>query len=499
MEHITIPLSQAGFIERDGNFTFYSDVKEQLFRRRLIISEDLEETQRSVFEEVPDKDTANKLIRSYFDTYGSVFLFLDQASFEAEVQQSWASPENVSLAFCIHLLLVIAVGNSTIHSTLGRLPLAKITTWWHLIQAWQNITLRSNPCDIKILQTSCLISLMRQSYSLEASANWPSSGALVRNAMLAGLHRDPSSTGQQFSPDEVKIYQHLWYVILELDLQSSMDEGMQPTLVPGDWDMPLPKTPSADTETLEGSQNIPLPVSSLISTLPVRVEIAHFLNNAKSSTSYEEALILHQQLGSAAQSLLSPDFCHHPSHTTFMHGLATILCKRSLLALHIPFASLKVPSSAYAHNICTITALSLLDRLNPSSDQNKWPDTDPLTVMMRSSSSIFQTIALQAVLLICVQLESHMVDPQPWTLVTELKDRYGKTFERYLVIAEQRLLTQDFVGKAYMIPAMVLKHMRLATLGKSRDEIAVDDSVIAEEVAKKCFNIFRNRSGLPSG
>ncbi|KAE9567728.1 hypothetical protein CGMCC3_g16116 [Colletotrichum fructicola] len=497
LDHILIPLSQAGFIKPDGKFTSYSDLKDQLFRRRFLVSGDSEEAQRSIFDEIPDKEIAIKLVDRYFQTYGSIFRFFNQSNFRAEAEKHWESPESVSLTFCIHLLLVIAIGNASIQPTEDRLPLTRITTWWHLIQAWQSVALRSDPRDITTLQSSFLISLMRQCYGLEALASWPSSGALVRNAMMAGLHRDPSSTGHQLDPEELVMHKNLWYTILELDLQSSMDEGMQPTLTPDDWDMPLPMMVSDHLDNAGGSQAISA-VLVLISTLPVRLQIAHFLNNIKGSVDYNEAFILHEQLSPAAQLLLSSDSAHRSTSTAFTHGLPAALCARSLLALHIPFGSLRSPLYTFSHNISMSTAMSLMERLDPPQDKTGWPENDALVTLMRTSSSIFQTIAFQAILFICVQMESYFADPQSWTLVPELKERFAKILGRFIYIAEQRLPTQDFVGKAYMIPAMVLAHMRLANSGMSKDDMAANDAIIAEEVTTTCFSIFRNRPDLPS-
>ncbi|KAF6822091.1 hypothetical protein CMUS01_11229, partial [Colletotrichum musicola] len=111
----------------------------------------------------------------------------------------------------------------------GSLPHARVMAWWHLIQAWQSVALRSDPYGIATLQTCCLVIFMRHIYNLDATASLHSSNALVRNAMIAGLHRDPALTDYLPSPDDLKLRQHLWYTILELDLQSSMDDGIQPS------------------------------------------------------------------------------------------------------------------------------------------------------------------------------------------------------------------------------------------------------------------------------
>lgn len=322
---------------------------------------------------------------------------------------------------------------------------------------------------------------------------------LVRNAMMAGLHRDPYFLDQSFSKEQLDIRQNLWYTILELDLQSSMDQGMQPAVTCNDWDMPLPDDHNANDKVEGAASKAASPRGILVSTLTVRMRIAQFLNNIKCSTSYEEASRLHEELEALAHPLLSspPVQKDQPGHLGFSRGFPKCLCQRSLLALHLPFAILRRPSYAYSYNICMSTALSLLERIDPPAGQNYHNDYNGVVVLMRTSGNIFRTIALQAILFLCFQMEASLKNHQPWTLVTELRDRSIGIIERYLVIAEERLKTQDFVGKAFIVPAIALAHAKLSNSGMSNEDVAACGRIIAEEVTARCFSIFRNRPDIP--
>ncbi|KAK2051660.1 hypothetical protein LY76DRAFT_651122 [Colletotrichum caudatum] len=495
--HITSLTSKAGLALPSGEFKTYGEFRSQLSQRRTVILEDPPESQPSIFDEFPARETADRLVDRYFDTFGAVFLFLHQPTLRAQVEAFWEQSERVPLPECIQILLVIAIANATIGPDGDRLPYSKILSWWHLVLAWQNVALRSSPDDLLTLQTGCLVDLMRQAYSLDVKSGWPASGLLVRNAMMAGLHRDPALTGQRHAKEQERLRQELWYTILELDLQHSMDRAMQPAVGLDDWDMPLPNEFGSSHDADEGASKGASPRRILISTLAVRTRIALFLNNLKRSTDYAEASGLHEEFYAMANTLLNPP----PIRDTqcdlgFAHGLSTVLCQRSLLALHIPFAVLRSPSYAYSYNVCLSAAFSVLERIDPPSSPNQNRHHDGMVVLMRTSGSVFRTVALQAMLYLCLQAEASLKDRQPWTLATELRDRFIAVAERYVAIAERRLTTQDFAGKAFIVPAMSLAHAKLASSGMSPEDIAACDRVLADELTATCFSLFRSRPDL---
>ncbi|KAF6795313.1 C6 zinc finger domain-containing protein [Colletotrichum musicola] len=270
-----------------------------------------------------------------------------------------------------------------------------------------------------------------------------------------------------------------------------MDDGIQPSLRAEDWDIPLPKgdiDPKQQQHADVDPGDPSTPRNILISSLPGRVKIAHYLNGIKSSLRYDEALLLYAELKPQGG---------HARNESFAHGWSALLTNRSFFALHLPFALLNSPPFAFSHNLCVATAFSILNRLDPLGSQETWSDQDALVAMMRGSSAIFQMIAFPAVLFVCSLLEGNLGTHQPWTLVSELTDRLVSVIESFLFIAEKRLPSQEYVARAYLIPAMVLARARKAGSGMSREEIAAGDDAIAGELTARCFNVFRNRPDLP--
>ncbi|KAK1675454.1 hypothetical protein BDP55DRAFT_632138 [Colletotrichum godetiae] len=494
-QHIMSLMGQAGFSLPSGEFTTFNELKTRLYQRRTLFLGETQGPQLSIFEEFPPRSTTELLIERYFDTFGSVFALLQKPTFQDQALRFWEKPESVPIAICIQILLVIAIGNGTLDTTSGRLPDTKIEGWWHLILAWQSVALRSNPCDVSTLQACCLIDIMRQVYSLDSTATWSSSGMLARNAMVAGLHRDPSITGDRLFKGELETQQNLWYTILELDLQSSMTEGIVTTVGPDDWDMSLPAPPSRSNGIGEGAHlDASSPVGYLISTLRTRMRIANFLNDIRCSTKYEEASRLQETLEAVARPLLANS---SPDHGNFALCFSSILCQRSLLALHLPFGVQRSSSLAFSYTLCVSTAISILETIDPPKKLAKAHDMGGLVNMMRTSGSLFRTVALQSVLFLCYQVEASINDNKPWTLIAELRDRIIDIIDRYAVIAERRLATQDFVGKAFIIANMVSAKAKLVRMGHSGAEIDAASPAMAKDIAEVCFTIFRNRPDIP--
>ncbi|KXH59949.1 hypothetical protein CNYM01_09338 [Colletotrichum nymphaeae SA-01] len=493
-QHIMALMGRAGFSLPGGQFTTFNELKTSLYQRRTLFLGEAQGPQLSMFEEFPPRLTTDFLIRQYFDTFGSVFALLPKPIFQDQVLRFWEKPESVPISDCIQILLVIAIGNGTLDTNSGRLPDTKIEGWWHLILAWQGVALRSNPCDVSTLQACCLIDIMRQVYSLDSTATWSSSGMLARNAMVAGLHRDPSITGDRLTKDELETQQNLWYTILELDLQSSMNEGILTTIGPDDWDMSLPAPPKSNGMGEGSYLDASSPVGYLISTLRTRMRIANFLNDIRCSTKYEEASKLQEAFEAVARPLLANS---SPDRGNFALCFSTVICQRSLLALHLPFGVQRSSSLAFSYTLCVSTAISILESIDPPSKLAKGYDLGGLVNMMRTSGSLFRTVALQSVLFLCYQMEASISDNKPWTLIAELRDRIIDIVDRYALIAERRLATQDFVGKAFIIANMVSAKAKLVRMGHSGAEIDAASPAMAKDIAEVCFAIFRNRPDIP--
>jgi hypothetical protein len=72
-----------------------------------------------------------------------------------------------------------------------------------------------------------LTNLARQIFSIGGDVVWISTGSLVHSAMQIGLHRDPKHL-PAISVLQAELRRRIWYTVLELVVQLSLDSWMPP-------------------------------------------------------------------------------------------------------------------------------------------------------------------------------------------------------------------------------------------------------------------------------
>ena len=131
-------------------------------------------------------------------------------------------------------------------------PYLKETAINH-VQAWLDELGRKQKTEISTLQVEIL--LLLSSGVRRPERLWTTSGALVRSAMIMGLHLDPANI-KSISLYQMEMRKRLWATVLELDLQASMMAGMP--LIASDLDCynPVP-TNLNDEDFDEPSTKLP--------------------------------------------------------------------------------------------------------------------------------------------------------------------------------------------------------------------------------------------------
>lgn len=136
---------------------------------------------------------------------------------------------------------------------------------------------------------------------------------------------------------------------MELDLQCSLDEGIQPVLRPGDWDTMLPsKHWSPTVELTADAQSTHLLLDDSCVT---RLNAALLLNTVTTALDYEKALLLSEEMSEHLATLHTSKALQQAPANGFAVDLATLLLQRSLIGLHIPFAVQSHPKYAFSHNL----------------------------------------------------------------------------------------------------------------------------------------------------
>ncbi|KAI3332482.1 hypothetical protein HD806DRAFT_480732 [Xylariaceae sp. AK1471] len=299
--------------------------------------------------EPPSREIADAMATIYFRSFESVHRILHEPTFWAEYQTFWENPENVTIGIRLKILLVIGIGSSLCDEAGPDSELrGMVQQWIYTAQAWLSGPLEKDRLDIPGLQIHCLAILARQIFSIGGDLVWMSMGSLVHRAMQIGMHRDPRHL-PSMSLLEAEVRRRLWYTILEMLVQSSLDSAMPPRISLEDFDTEAPSNNNDDeidesTTTLRPHSRESYTSAAmqlfLLDSLPSRLRIVQLLNGLHSELPYLDVLTLSSEIMSACQAWSKFVTNNRKAGlTSFQRNLCDYLVRRFLIPLHCPFAS----------------------------------------------------------------------------------------------------------------------------------------------------------------
>ncbi|ESZ95928.1 hypothetical protein SBOR_3741 [Sclerotinia borealis F-4128] len=185
---------------------------------------------------LPGKLVCDRLLKIYTDNFENSSRILHLPSFLRLYSHFWTSPDDTlfqSSSFLPQLTTILAIcykfldGNSGFDDDQKTyLEMASL----ELVTAWIDTLSRKQAIDISTLQTETLLLLARQLQLLSPDKLWCATGALVRSAMVMGLHLRPSEF-KKISPFHAELRRRIWITIVQMDLQASTAASM-PSIVP---------------------------------------------------------------------------------------------------------------------------------------------------------------------------------------------------------------------------------------------------------------------------
>lgn len=207
----------------------------------------------------------------------------------------------------MQLKLVLAIG-AAIYDEKYTLRSSALQ-WIYEAETWVSEPKFKSRLDVQSLQTHILLLLAREIVGIGGDSIWFAVGALFREAIYLGLHRDPDRLPNQ-NTFTAEMRRRLWSTILEITLQSSLTSGGPPLLSLGDFDTEPPANFDDDQLVAEHPVSKPddeftqVSVSiALQKTFPIRLAVAKFLNDLGSSGTYEETLRLDAELRASYKTL----------------------------------------------------------------------------------------------------------------------------------------------------------------------------------------------------
>ncbi|KAF7551079.1 hypothetical protein G7046_g7820 [Stylonectria norvegica] len=475
---------------------------------------------------IPTRGLADQLVDIYFDTFEGAIRILHAPTFRAEYERYWQNPSAASDVFVMQLQLVMAIG-ATMHDDLFALRTMAMN-WVHECQIWLLLPPEKSRMTIAGIQIMCMLTIAKATCAVGQDLTWVSTGALVRQAMYMGLHRDPKHLADM-SVYRAEIRRRLWATILELNLQSSYDAGGPPLISPKHYDTQAPANLNDEqlSDEPDGSR-APVNVNELtdmsvplvlMSSQPLRLAIIKHVNEFRSNDSYPETLRLNSDLTKACRTITetlsalskSQTRCQRTIFNHFHGSLVQILLYRCFISLHMPMLSKSAhdPTFYYSRKVSLDCSLKLAHICGIAT--NTYTPTQPgppepsvaFVRLVTNGAGLFRVIPVQTLFSISLELIKKNEEKRDGlgihpSSTCELRG----VLESCLMWTARRLRSGETNVKGHCFIAAGLALCDAIAQGLPQDEI--DQLVINEGAASsfKCWGILKEvaeREGVPVG
>lgn len=260
---------------------------------------------------VPEREYADKLLYHYLDTIETSLRIIHVPTFLKDYEAYWQSPKDAKPEFVVQLLVSMSmmcciapggeegfVGRSSARREMAS-HWINVAVYWLDIQSQKHVALVNYQLRVQIWLSKAI-------NTIKVKRFWTDSGALVRWYMSAGLHRDPGVLSGKVNVFDCEMRRRLWYTVLELDLQSTIDRGFTPTIGPMDWDTNPPL--NIDDEDFDmDSESLPEPKprgtftrSSYLAwaaeSLPLRLEMISRINSIRNALDHDTIMAYDMKL-----------------------------------------------------------------------------------------------------------------------------------------------------------------------------------------------------------
>ncbi|KFY40155.1 hypothetical protein V494_03628 [Pseudogymnoascus sp. VKM F-4513 (FW-928)] len=437
--------------------------------------------------DLPPKNVADSLVESYLRIIESVHRILHIPTFQRDYAAFWASGNALNTAFMVQLKLVLAIG-AAVHDTKFTLRTSAIR-WVYEGQSWLSDPAFKSRLNIQTLQISLLLLLARETTGIGEDMVWVSAGSLLRTAIHMGLNRDPSllPTRSLFAAE---MRRRLWNTILEAVVRTSLMSGGPPLLSLSDFNAAPPgnyadeqltndnSTPAPDAEFTQTSAAI-----ALRATFPLRLAIVKFLNNFGAHGSYDDTIRLDAEFRTVYRSL-----CHTlqnytsgsvPGPSRFSLRVIDFHMLRYQSALHIPFfgPSLKVATYAYSRTVVVENSLRLwhtvcppsLDMRGAVAEEEEMGRNDIMRLAL-CGSGFYSTVAMQAALLIAVELRNQLQEAASLSPPTLRPDLLAVLQDNKAWLL-RRIEAGETNVKGYLLLSVVTTQIDALIRGLSKEEM----------------------------
>lgn len=303
--------------------------------------------------DLPQKQICDELVTHYLNTVETLYRILHVPTFKRDYETLWNNKAERKIGFVMQLKLVLAIGAIFYDENCSMRPEA--TQWIYEAQTWMSSPTFKSKLGIQYLQINILLLLARELVDVGSELVWISAGALLREAVYIGLHKDPSQLPRT-TVYESEMRRRIWNTIMELNLQFSLISGGPCLISLEDFSTEPPGNFDDDQLSAPDAQALPERVITststaiaLRTTFPARLAAVKFLNDVGSTGTYEETLRIDTSLRNSYKALRRRlDIDSTENMPTFARDAIDFIMQRYISSLHIPYFNPALHEAAYA-------------------------------------------------------------------------------------------------------------------------------------------------------
>jgi len=346
---------------------------------------------------LPDEARMLSLIRDYFHAFSHIYpvvheqVFHDQLSFFRDTNGRVSRPGFVAVLLLILSCASVMPRNEPLRFV-GDSSLARFEAfrWMSAVESWLE-NQNEKHLTLEIFQVQCLLLVAYKVNARKPKRAWANAGSTLRAAMSAGMHCDPATLDSNMSFFDQEMRRRIWSVILELELQASIDRGMPATLQSNSYSCPPPINID-DYDFRHSAIGVPeqqvkeyttqTSASFLIScrsNFAARSQVVSVLNDLSRGASYNDILALDRQINNELENL--PNYTEVGKSIWLgldgMAGLGNAIQQLQLLQLlvlmHTPYAVQTHEDSRfkYSQSGCFEAAERIFDIYNHADEDRK--------------------------------------------------------------------------------------------------------------------------------
>ena len=313
---------------------------------------------------VPAKERADILLQEYLDIFETTYRVLHVPTFYRRYEQFWTDPDDSTAEFVVQLLLVLATVAATVpggpQGFVGRSSISRETSirWIESAETFLN-NYSQKHTTLEFYQTHILLVTAKRMNCFKVKREWTIAGHILRMAMAAGFHREPTYLSSKISVFDQEMRRRLWFTILELEIQASCDRGMRASIAADDWDILAPLNVH-DENFNESTQSMPAakPLTEFTRTsflckavqhVPLRLELLGRINNISRILELDAVMAFDDRIRQLLDGLPAWPDRHQ---TEIPKTMARLLLHEFLILLHQPFALQSAAESRFFYSRC---------------------------------------------------------------------------------------------------------------------------------------------------